>query len=90
MRRRDFHRGVIGLGLAAGAAIAGKGAEKSSSERPRRKATKADAKTRTEFLTEPARKLPIPENDVPAAGWRLFPGSGVVRMLLGGVSSAVG
>ena len=68
MRRRDFHRGVIGLGLAAGAAIAGKGAEKSSSERPRRKATKADAKTRTEFLTEPARKLPIRRFDVVVAG----------------------
>jgi len=61
MKRRDFHKGVIGLGLAVGAALAegGKAAKSADIAGPAPAAG---------FCREPARNLPVRQFDVVVAG----------------------
>jgi len=66
MKRRDFHKGVIGLSLAASAALAGRSrlAEAAQGVEP----GQVEPVAGTECILEPARKLPVRKFDVVVAG----------------------
>ena len=71
MKRRDFHKGVIGLGLAVGAAMAGGGSSARGAEAPEPAGTpaaQAGPAAGAESILEPARKLPVRKFDVVVAG----------------------